>query len=256
MANSTIKDLTEGTPDETTGWIPFHNTADTDPKKINPSNLASLIASIPFNLLSAWDSGTTYNLMDVVSLNGSSYISKTTNTNSSPDSNPSDWLLLAEKGTAGANGEALEIRRNGIAQTGTGYLESRLGSGSWGNLYLPLVSAGAWSNTPDYTPGDVVTYLGNSYVCIAYTNGNHGDPASTTGNWSLFVAKGNTGDDGPNNVTTSTTTNLTGPIVGNGATLNAVTPFTDGTYTVGLGGSTNGTITIVNGIITNITQAS
>ena len=35
-----------------------------------------------------------------------------------------------------------------------------------------------------------------------------------------------------------------------------VSRVADGTYTVGIGGSTNGTITVVNGIITSIQEAS
>lgn len=54
----------------------------------------------------AWNSSTAYVLDDAVSLNGSSYIAVASNTNSSPDTNPSNWQLLAQAGATGATGSA------------------------------------------------------------------------------------------------------------------------------------------------------
>jgi hypothetical protein len=51
-----------------------------------------------------WSSGATYDAHDAVAYAGSSFISKTTNTNKQPDTNPGDWDLLAQKGAAGAPG--------------------------------------------------------------------------------------------------------------------------------------------------------
>jgi len=42
----------------------------------------------------------------------------------------------------------------------------------------------------------------------------------------------------------------------NGVIIDAGTPVANGTYTVGIGGTTNGTITIVGGVITAIQEAS
>jgi hypothetical protein len=52
----------------------------------------------------AWDGGTTYNTLDVVSFNGSSYVSLSDdNTGNQPDSS-AEWALLAQKGDTGAQG--------------------------------------------------------------------------------------------------------------------------------------------------------
>lgn len=51
-----------------------------------------------------WNSTTTYNENDLVSLNGSSYICIEENTNATPASNPDKWMVNAEKGATGATG--------------------------------------------------------------------------------------------------------------------------------------------------------
>ena len=51
-----------------------------------------------------WNSTTTYNENDLVSLNGSSYMCIEENTNATPASNPDKWMVNAEKGATGATG--------------------------------------------------------------------------------------------------------------------------------------------------------
>jgi len=53
----------------------------------------------------AWDGGTTYDTLDSVSFNGSSYVSLVdSNTGNTPDSSPAEWSLIAQKGADGTNG--------------------------------------------------------------------------------------------------------------------------------------------------------
>lgn len=52
-----------------------------------------------------WNSATTYNENDLVSLNGSSYICIGENTNATPASNPDKWMVNAEKGATGTTGK-------------------------------------------------------------------------------------------------------------------------------------------------------
>jgi hypothetical protein len=57
------------------------------------------------NWKSAWSSGVTYTTGDAVSFNGSSFISLIQgNTGNPPDTSPTSWDLMAEKGAAGAAG--------------------------------------------------------------------------------------------------------------------------------------------------------
>jgi hypothetical protein len=52
-----------------------------------------------------WDPMVQYNKNDIVSYNGSSYISNSTNINLQPDINPNDWILFASAGLPGPQGE-------------------------------------------------------------------------------------------------------------------------------------------------------
>jgi hypothetical protein len=56
------------------------------------------------NYRSTWDSATAYAANDVVARNGSGYIAKGPNTNQPPESNPSIWDVLSQKGDAGNTG--------------------------------------------------------------------------------------------------------------------------------------------------------
>lgn len=56
------------------------------------------------NWRGTWSSVTTYAINDVVTRLGSSYISKTVNTNKPPEANPADWDLSAAKGADGNHG--------------------------------------------------------------------------------------------------------------------------------------------------------
>jgi hypothetical protein len=71
-----------------------------------------------------WDNGTIYAKLDVVSYQGSSYVSRIdSNSGNQPDASPAEWMLLAEKGEPGAgavdsvNGEtgAVELDAADIA---------------------------------------------------------------------------------------------------------------------------------------------
>ena len=59
-------------------------------------------APVGTNYRGVWDSAATYVINDVTTRFGSAYISKDTNTNKPPESNPADWDVLALAGTNGA----------------------------------------------------------------------------------------------------------------------------------------------------------
>ena len=81
---------------------------------------------------------------------------------------------------------------------------------------------GAWASSTAYSENDTIEHNGSGYVCtVAHTSGASTEPgvgASWTDKWDLFVE----GLPEPN-LTTATTTNLTGVITGNGSILAAKT---------------------------------
>jgi alpha-tubulin suppressor-like RCC1 family protein len=66
----------------------------------------------------AWGSATAYVPNDAVQSGGSSWVSKTNNTNKTPAANPSDWDLMAQKGadgTGGGGGGGDMLRANNLS---------------------------------------------------------------------------------------------------------------------------------------------
>ena len=74
----------------------------------------------PATFKGIWNNATTYALGDAVSFNGSSYVSLvSSNLGNQPDTNPSQWALLAQQGVAGATGVTGAVGATG-AQGATG----------------------------------------------------------------------------------------------------------------------------------------
>ncbi len=66
---------------------------------------ASGPAGLGFAALGAWSALTSYSINDVVSINGSSYVSIVNNNlNNSPASSPGSWTLIASSGSTGGSG--------------------------------------------------------------------------------------------------------------------------------------------------------
>jgi hypothetical protein len=98
--------------------------------------------------------------------------------------------------------------------------------GAKGDPGQGFVWRGAWSDGQSYVPYDLVLWNGSVYLCI---QGIVGDNPSNTMYWDLFASKGDNGNDGaagPNTVSTSTATGITGILKGNGATVSGLTPGT------------------------------
>ena len=77
--------------------------------------------------LGPWNAATTYTSNSAVTRLGSTYVSKTVNTNAPPESNPNDWDLAADKGgtgdvgpigETGPQGETLAVQWNFSAEVG------------------------------------------------------------------------------------------------------------------------------------------
>lgn len=134
------------------------------------------------NWRQAWSINTLYAANDAVSYLGSSYISTAPGTGHQPDTSPSYWSLLAQGGATGATGATGPQGTTGAAAT--------IAVGT-----VTALSAGA-------TPS--IVNSGSTSAAVF----NFGIPAGS---------QGATGAAGPNTVTTSTTTNISGPFCGNGS---------------------------------------
>jgi hypothetical protein len=132
-------------------------------------------AGAGFSWAQAWSSGTTYSTNQIVSYNGSAWISiQSSNTGNAPPTSPTFWQVLAE---------------------GFNFRAAYLGSNSY-NAY------------------DVVTSSGSTYMCVVAASCNTETPAASItaadGVWALFAQAGATGATGPAGFTVTIGTTTTG----------------------------------------------
>jgi len=113
----------------------------------------------------AWSAAPTYEQADGVQHLGSSYISRTANTNQQPNLNADDWDLMAAKGDPGSTGAP--------------------GPPS-------IIWKGNWNSATPYQINDAVADLGSSYIAVA-GNINSRPPNA---NWNYLAQSGGTLPDG------------------------------------------------------------
>ena len=110
------------------------------------------------NWRGTWNNTATYNAIDAVAYNGSSYVALSTNVNAEPDISPSFWQLLA------AEGQGFAFRN-------------------------------AFSNSTNYNAYDVVTYNGSTYEATIAIAAGQGTPVQNP-NWALMAQQGAQGPAG------------------------------------------------------------
>ncbi len=141
----------------------------------------------------------------------STYINITgVNTATSPNSDTTNWALLAQAGATGPQGPAgatgPEGPRGPTGATGATGLQGLTGAtgpaGPKGPAGPPVTFRGAWSATPSpaYTVGDAVSYTPPGGVTSSYINltgvNTATAPNSDTTNWALLAQAGATGAAG------------------------------------------------------------
>jgi hypothetical protein len=142
-----------------------------------------------------------YGLNDIVSFQGSSYISLiSTNHGNTPGASPGQWGVMA-LGAVGAQGATGATGLQGPAGlTGPAGSAGPVGpTGAAGAAGAPgtpgLVYQGNYASTTNYALGDVVLWQGASYASLL--NGNHGNtPSLSPGQWGVLTAQGPAGATG------------------------------------------------------------
>ncbi len=153
-------------------------------------------------------SAANYGLNDIVSFQGSSYISLiAANHGNTPNASPGQWGVMAlgavgVQGPTGATGATGPPGLTGPAGP-AGPAGPTGAAGAAGAPGLPgLVYQGNYASTTNYALGDVVLWQGASYASLL--NGNHGNtPSLSPGQWGVLTAQGPagaTGAQGPQGV--------------------------------------------------------
>jgi hypothetical protein len=181
------------------------------------------------NWTGTWDTAKNYNIDDIVSIEGSSYICISSHLSSSAFlTDILKWQLLAKSGSQGVNGSNGTQGANGLSiqgSAGSQGIQGPAGGGSvgdgsqgiqgiQGSEGLGFTWLGDWDIGEEaYVPRDVVNYEGSSYVCILETPGNDYPPPFFLGVfWDLLAAKGvqgTIGSQGFNGVQ-----GISGPVAG------------------------------------------
>jgi Bacterial Ig-like domain (group 2)/Collagen triple helix repeat (20 copies) len=147
-----------------------------------------------FNFRGVFDNSATYAANDVVSYNGSSYVAKTATNpgDPAPDSNP-NWSLMAQQGAAGATGASGPAGTQG-PQGIPGLTGSTGAQGPQGTAGTGFNWRGAFDCSASYSPGDVISYQGSSWITKIPIGGCVQPPFSP---WELLAQQGAAGPAGP-----------------------------------------------------------
>jgi hypothetical protein len=153
----------------------------------------------------------TYGLNDIVSFQGSSYISLVAgNRGNAPSSSAAQWGVLA---LGGVGSQGLQGMAGPPGATGPAGPMGAIGPAGPTGLAGPTGAAGApgpaglvyrgnYLSTTNYALGDVVFWEGASYASLL--SGNHGNtPSASPGQWGVLTAQGpagSTGAQGPQGV--------------------------------------------------------
>lgn len=162
------------------------------------------------------------------------------------------WLYVPGGSTSPADG-TFTADSETVADTTTIYVKQNAADGT--NCYLLFNALYADPESGVSVPGLFVNIATGKLVCCeidSVATGVPGDVFVFSGALSALSPRGETTWSGTYQISFT-------PYKPSLATVlekAAITPFADGTYTVGLGVSTNGTITIVSGIITGVIEAT
>ncbi len=149
---------------------------DAGPLAYYPSSLPR-----PYCANSPWSSSVAYNAGNVVSCNGAIYTCIAANSNYEPP-NPSYWQLspysLDFPNNLNTNDkQADQYRSTEIQNPGQFILISEATTLGIESLPQSFPQLPQWSSSVQYIAGDVVSYNGAAYTCIAGNNGNYPPPA-------------------------------------------------------------------------------
>lgn len=151
------------------------------------------------NLTGPYSSSHNYSVGDVITWNGSSYVSLVSfNHGEQPDESPTYWMVLAAQGLTGmpgamgATGPQGPVGSQGPAgPTGPQGPAGPIGqTGAAGMNFR-----GQWSPTTAYFTNDAVSFDGSTYLALASSTGQQPDQNAAI--WTVLAQVGSTGPTGP-----------------------------------------------------------
>lgn len=140
----------------------------------------------------AWDAAVSYELNDLVTYQGSTYLSTVAiNVGKTPGVNSLFWAVLAQGGV-GLVGPAGPAGPQGL-QGPAGVAGADGAPGPAGAVGVNF--RGAWSLATGYQANDAVTFDGATYLALTGSSG--AEPDASPAQWAVLAAKGTAGPTGP-----------------------------------------------------------
>lgn len=178
------------------------------------------------NWTGAFSLDTTYNQYDLVSYQGSTWLSNVDSNMGNVPGQSSQWIIFAQAGQNGINSwqgtwqsQVNYTAFQGVIYNGTSYISlvninqnnvpssnpsfwAVLAEGGGQGPAGSFTFTGVWSSSVTYALNDIVSYLGSSYV-VSGTPTLGVNPVTDSANWSLIAsvgAQGATGPQGPQGI--------------------------------------------------------
>lgn len=151
------------------------------------------------NLIGPYSSSRNYSLGDVITWNGSSYVSLTSpNHGEQPDQSPTFWMVLAAQGATGTTGSIGPTGTQGSVgpQGPAGPTGPQGPAGPIGQAGPPGMNfRGPWLATTPYFTNDAVSFDGSTYLALTPNTGQQPDQSAAM--WTVLAQAGSTGPTGP-----------------------------------------------------------
>jgi len=180
-----------------------HTSSNVSTIQTDQANWSVFVPGLEFE--DSWDVGTFYQIGDLVTYGGYTYLAKTNNNGKVPTTNTSDWEVFITgfnfRGDYGDDSSNQDYLPGDIVRVGGWtYLCILSSNGNrppnqtyWEKLNEGFYWKGAWTDATFYDKGDVVSYNENSYVSILEhtsdetTALNRPDQINAGTNWNLMA---------------------------------------------------------------------
>lgn len=168
--------------------ISHHTSSDTPSIEQDQSFWAVFVPGLEFE--DSWDVGTYYQIGDLVTYGGYTYVAKTNNNGLIPPQNTDDWDVFLTgfnfRGEYGDDSSNQDYRPGDVVRVGGWtYLCTAESNGNrppdsnyWEKLNEGIEWNNAWTNSTYYDLGDAVYYNNNSYICILSHTSDNSDPGA------------------------------------------------------------------------------
>ncbi|MES0811290.1 hypothetical protein ABLO27_17525 [Roseibium sp. SCPC15] len=172
-----------------------------------PQGIQGPAGPVGMNHRGTWSNAVAYVVNDTVFYDGAYFVCVADHTNVTPADAAAEWDIVASKGERGLQGQqgiqgaegpqGIQGPEGIQGPKGDQGIQGPTGAqGVKGDQGDPgLTYRGMWSSGVTYAADETVTYNGSSYISLRINVGQN--PSTSSDDWGLLAAKGDTGAQGP-----------------------------------------------------------